>query len=206
MINRDRHGHSPDVVFARALPSLHQAAATSADRAVTHAQRLTSMFAAHADVIWRALRRLGVPPANIDDATQEVFVVAQRKLASIEDGKERAFLLGTAVRVAADARRALGRRRAHVTDDAMPELADPTPAADELIDRKRARALLDDIIAEMPDDGRAVFVLYELENLTMTEIATALALAPGTVASRLRRAREHFEAAIARAHPRRDHG
>lgn len=204
MINREGLGHSPGVVLARALPLLHQATAADADRAVTNGERLTAMFTAHADVVWRALRRLGVPSAGIDDATQEVFVVAQRRLAAIEAGKERAFLLGTAVRVAADARRGLGRRRAHVTDDAAPDAADPAPTADELIDRKRARALLDDIIAELPDDARAVFVLYELENLTMAEIATALALPPGTVASRLRRARECFEAAIART-ARRDH-
>jgi RNA polymerase sigma-70 factor (ECF subfamily) len=40
---------------------------------------------------------------------------------------------------------------------------------------------------------RAVFVLYELEDFTMAEIARTLELPPGTVASRLRRARETFE-------------
>ncbi len=204
MIKRASVGHSPGVVLARALsPSTPAPAAT--DRTVTADTRLTAMFTAHADVVWRSLRRLGVPAAAIDDATQEVFVVAQRRLATIEAGKERAFLLGTAVRVAADARRHLGRRRAHVTDEAAPDAADQAPTADELIDRKRARARLDEIIGGMADDTRAVFVLYELESLTMAEIATALALPPGTVASRLRRGREHFEAAIAHA-ARRDHG
>ncbi|MFT3771354.1 MAG: sigma factor-like helix-turn-helix DNA-binding protein [Minicystis sp.] len=50
----------------------------------------------------------------------------------------------------------------------------------------------------MPLDLRAVFVLFELEQATMAEIAAMLDLPPGTVASRLRRAREHFQAAARR--------
>src|SRR5438093_6065586 len=68
--------------------------------------RLAAMFEAHFALVWRSLRRLGVHPDAVDDAAQEVFVVASRRLAAIENGKEKAFLLGTALRVAADARRA----------------------------------------------------------------------------------------------------
>jgi RNA polymerase sigma-70 factor (ECF subfamily) len=181
-------------VIVRALPL----AAGDVDRPVTTDERLSAMFQEHADFVWRSVRRLGVPDANVDDAVQEVFVVASRRLGEIDAGKERAFLFGTAVRVAADARRGAGRRRARISEDEAPDAADPTPAADELVDRKRARALLDEIIASMPDDARPVFVLYELEGMTMAEIAGVLAIPAGTVASRLRRAREMFEAAIAR--------
>jgi len=163
-------------------------------------QRLTELFHLHFDQVWRLVRRLGVPAASIDDAAQEVFVVASRRLDVIEQGKERAFLYGTAVRVAADARRSRGRQREAPPDatdlDSVPDSAVPSP--DELVDQKRARELLDDIIARLPEDTRPVFVLYELEGLTMAEIATCLDLAPGTVASRLRRAREAFHAHVAR--------
>ncbi|HTJ46804.1 MAG TPA: sigma factor, partial [Kofleriaceae bacterium] len=97
---------------------------------MTDEQRLTAMFNAHFDFIWRSLRRLGVAAAAVDDAAQEVFVVASRKLREIEAGKERAFLFGTAVRVASDARRSARRRGDKVSDDAAPETADPAPAAD----------------------------------------------------------------------------
>ena len=50
----------------------------------------------------------------------------------------------------------------------------------------------------MPLDLRTVFVLFELEELTMAEIAELLGLAPGTVASRLRRARQDYGAAVHR--------
>jgi RNA polymerase sigma-70 factor (ECF subfamily) len=161
-------------------------------------RRLAAMFSAHFDFVWRSVRRLGVPDDAVDDAAQEVFVVASRRLSSIEDGKEKAFLFGTAVRVASDARRARGRRREQA-DEAIEESTDEAEPADQLVDQKRARELLDDIVAGLPDDTRPVFVLFELEQMTMAEIAVCLDLKPGTVASRLRRAREAFEAAIVRA-------
>lgn len=160
--------------------------------------RLTALFQHHFDLVWRTVRRLGVPPEAVDDAAQEVFVIASRRLASIELGKERAFLYGTAVRVAATARRTSSRRLAAQPPDEATDPADTAPAPDELVDRKRARQLLDELVARLPDDTRPVFVLYELEGLTMDEIATCLEVPPGTVASRLRRAREVFQAAVAR--------
>jgi RNA polymerase sigma-70 factor (ECF subfamily) len=167
---------------------------------VSSTDRLTSLFHHHFDLVWRTVRRLGVPPEAIDDAAQEVFVIASRRLASIEHGKERAFLYGTAVRVASTARRTSSRRRQMQPPlaDEAPDPSDTAPPADELVDRKRARELLDQLVARLPDDTRPVFVLYELEGLTMEEIATCLEVPPGTVASRLRRAREAFQAAIAK--------
>jgi RNA polymerase sigma-70 factor (ECF subfamily) len=49
------------------------------------------------------------------------------------------------------------------------------------------------IMDGMDEDSRAVFMLFELEGLTMVEIAKVVDAPQGTVASRLRRAREHFE-------------
>lgn len=163
-------------------------------------QRLSALFQQHYDFVWRSVRRLGVPSDGVDDAAQEVFVVASRRLASIEAGKERAFLFGTALRVASDARRARARRR--LSND-EPDPVDSTPRIDELVDQKRARALLDEIVAALPDDVRPIFLLFELEGMTMAEIAAVLDLPAGTVASRLRRARELFATSVAR-HERRE--
>ena len=163
--------------------------------------RLRALFDRELDFVWRSLRRLGVPSLTIDDATQEVFLVASRRLADIEFGRERSFLFATALRVASDARRALARRGEHV-EDALERVADDTPGPAELADRQRARAVLDGVLATMELDLRAVFVLYELEEMTMADIATTLDLPPGTVASRLRRAREAFQAEVARLHKR----
>lgn len=170
----------------------------SAPTAEPAADRLTALFQLHFDLVWRTVRRLGVPSDGIDDAAQEVFVVASRRLDSIEAGKEKAFLYGTAVRVAAGARRAQERRRRSPVPLEDLDTADTTPPIDDLVDQKRARELLDQLVLRLADDTRPVFVLYELEGLTMEEIAACLGLPLGTVASRLRRGREAFNAAIAR--------
>src|SRR5262249_41604443 len=144
----------------------------------------------------RLVRRLGVPDGAIDDAVQEVFLVAQRRLAEIEVGKEKSFLYGTALRVVSQSRRTRARRREDDPGDI--DHVDHAPTPDELVAHKRAREMLDAIVARLPDDTRDVFVLYELEGLTMAEIAACTGLPAGTVASRLRRGREAFRASVAR--------
>lgn len=155
---------------------------------------LTALFEAHYDFVWRSLRRLGVLEPGVDDAAQEVFVVAARKLDRIERGAERAFLFGTALRVASDARRARARRPEVAEGSEVLDAVWATgPDLDELVEHKRARELLDHVLESMPSEVRAVFALYELEGMTMSEIAACTGAAPGTVASRLRRGRELFE-------------
>jgi RNA polymerase sigma-70 factor, ECF subfamily len=154
--------------------------------------RLRAMVDQHFDFIWRSLRALGVPSWSVDDAAQHVFWVASQKLDAIEQGRERAFLFGTAMGVAANARRSSTRSREVPYEAAIAARADDAPNALELLERKQERELLDRALESMPDDLRAVFVLFVLEGATTPEISELLGLAPGTVASRLRRAREAF--------------
>jgi RNA polymerase sigma-70 factor (ECF subfamily) len=165
-------------------------------------QRLRIQVEAYYDFVWRSLRRLGVASGDVDDTAQLVFVTMARKLGSIRPGAERSFLFQTAMRVAADNRRTHRRRReVPEVDDGGPA-TDRAPTGEELLDLRRARVHLDKILDAMPDDLRAVFVLFEIDQLTMAEIAQLLDLAPGTVASRLRRARVEFrdKADLKRAH------
>jgi RNA polymerase sigma-70 factor (ECF subfamily) len=174
-------------------------AATAASTASGAQERLASMFEANYRFIWRSLRRLGVAPAQVDDAAQEVFVVATRRIADIEVGRERAFLFASALRIAKDVHRSATRRREHGDDEAVGGAIDPAPLTDELAERMRAREKLDRALDRLPIDLRAVFVLFEIEELTLTEIAEVLAVPRGTVASRLRRAREAFTEATREA-------
>ncbi len=159
--------------------------------------RLDTMVRAHFAGLWRFLRRLGLRDDDVDDALQEVIVIAATRLHDIRTESEQSFLFGTAYRVASSARRRRASRR-EVADDALGDVTDPAPGPDEASEQARARAMLDRVLAGMPLELRAVFVLYEIEERTMAEIAALLALAPGTVASRLRRARADFEARVDR--------
>jgi RNA polymerase sigma-70 factor (ECF subfamily) len=151
------------------------------------------------------MRRLGIAESDTDDAVQEVVLVLARKLDQVELGRERSFVLSTAVRVASTFRRTVRNRR-EVDDAELAALHSSALDPEQLAEKQRLRALLDRVLNELPLELRAVFVLYELEELTMAEIASTLGLPPGTVASRLRRSRELFEglaskALAAEAHP-----
>lgn len=185
------------VVQANALPAVDPVLRKPAAHTVPC---LETLFARYFDFLWRQARRLGLDDAEADDAAQSVFIVASRKLASIEPGKERSFLFGTLVRVVADVRKRAARRPASLED--LGEFSSDGDAPDVALDRERARRLLDIAIEALPWELRTVFVLFELEELTMVEIAEMLDLPPGTVASRLRRAREVFFETMERARAR----
>jgi RNA polymerase sigma-70 factor (ECF subfamily) len=170
---------------------------TSAQDAVAADARLRSILEEQYDFVWRTLRRLGLDSGEADDGAQQAFLVASRRLAEIRVGGERAYLFGIAYRVAADARKRSARRHEKPSED-VGEVIDPAPTADERIDQERARALLDAALARLPMELRLVFTLHELEEMSMSEIAQVLGIPSGTVASRLRRAREEFEAIVAR--------
>jgi RNA polymerase sigma-70 factor (ECF subfamily) len=161
-------------------------------------QRVRHVVDTYFGFIWRSLRRLGVPEANVDDAAQQVFVVAANKLAGVSPMGERGFLFAIALRVAADERRARRRRPEVAVGETAPFAFDPTPPADELVEQRQARAMIDSMLEAMPLELRTVFVLFEMEDLTTMEIADLLELPMGTVASRLRRAREAFQEEIRR--------
>ena len=185
-----------------ALPGLANQGSAEARHEVRSGERVHALLRLHYAEVWRVLRRLGLPVGTIEDAAQHVFLIATAKLADIELGKERAFLVGTAVRVAANQRRSAAVRY-ECADDEIASRASDIPGADELLDEKRLRSLLDDVLDTLAPDLRAVLVLFELEELSLGEIAEMVHIPRGTAASRLRRAREAFEAAARRVRARR---
>jgi RNA polymerase sigma-70 factor (ECF subfamily) len=154
----------------------------------------------HVDFVWRNLRRLGVPEAEAEDRTQEVFVVAYRRLREFEERGHgpRAWLFQIVLRVASGARR---HRRRH------PEIPDgglvtargviPPPQA-EAVELRQKLAQLDAALATIDLGRRAVLVLHEIEEMTAPEIAQVLGIPLNTVYSRLRVARGELEQALAR--------
>jgi RNA polymerase sigma-70 factor (ECF subfamily) len=182
---------------ATTLSSILLSTTRQPDMARVDDARVRRIVREYHDFVWRSLRRMGVPDGATEDATQQVFLVITHKLDAVTRESERSFLFGTVVRVAADARRTQTRRR-EVHGEALEERVDESPNAEAILDEKRARAILDDILESMSEELRAVFVLFEIEELTAAEVAELLAIPVGTVSSRLRRAREHFHAAANR--------
>ncbi len=157
---------------------------------------LEPLFVRHYASVWRLLRRFGVPAAALDDAAQEVFWVAARRLADIRPGSETAFLYGVALRIASN----LLRRDRHEAagELELSSLADTGPSPEEAVAERQRRALLDAALARLPLELRTVFVLFELEGLEVRQIAELEGIPVGTASSRLRRAREEFSAVARR--------
>jgi RNA polymerase sigma-70 factor (ECF subfamily) len=184
------------------LPSLAVADSPESAQEAQDSARLEKLVRAELPYVWRLCRRLGLPAGDADDAIQQVFLTASRRLRDVREGSERAFLYGVAVNVAAKWRQSHLRRR----EDLKPSfdlVGGASPSAEELLDHQSELRLLDALLDSMPDDLRVVFVLHEIEQQTTPKIAEALGIAVGTVASRLRRAREDFAQRIARSRARR---
>jgi len=144
----------------------------------------------------------------VDDALQEVFVVAARRIDDVVGGRERSFLFGIAVRVASTRRRT-ARRRPEDGETGLADQPADDPGPEELSELRQARPVLQEILDAMNVECRSVFILAELEELSTREIAETLGIPQGTASSRLRSARETFHAAIRRlaaqnAFPRRN--
>jgi len=160
-------------------------------------ERFRALVEENSEFVWRSMRRLGVRLADVDDAVQEAFVVAARRIDDIVSGRERAFLFGIAARVSSTRRRT-SRRRPEDGETGLAEKSSDDPSPEELSELRQARPLLQEILDSMSDECRSVFILAELEELPTREIAELLEIPQGTASSRLRSARETFHAAVRR--------
>ena len=157
------------------------------------------VYEEHVAFVWRNLRRLGVRDGEVDDCTQEVFVVAHRRFHEFQDRGHgpRAWLFQIALRVASEARR---HRRRHPEDpdggDASARAA-VAPNQTESIARREALSRLDAALATIDEGRRAVLIMHEIEEMTAPEIAQVLGIPLNTVYSRLRVGRGELEEALA---------
>ena len=159
---------------------------------------------------WRSARSLGVADAALDDVVQEIFVVVHRSLRSFEGRSTlRTWLSGIVLNVVRHHRRGLARKnpRVGLHDDAGDPDEQASPARDpyERAVYSEGTRLVQRLLAALDDEKREVLVLAELEELSVPEIAEALGINLNTAYSRLRLAREQFEAG-ARRERAREHG
>jgi RNA polymerase sigma-70 factor (ECF subfamily) len=182
--------------------------ATSHVEGVPEVLDVESIHESHADFVWCSLQRLGVRPADLEDALQEVFVVVYRKLASF-DGSSRlsTWLFGISMRVASAYRRKAYRRRERTALD-LEGLAGASSGDDpeEALVEREAQARLASVLDELEPARRAIFVMFEIESISCPAIAEQLGLPLGTVSSRLAAARVDFSKAVLRLRRREEGG
>ncbi|MCA9677978.1 MAG: sigma-70 family RNA polymerase sigma factor [Kofleriaceae bacterium] len=160
---------------------------------------LEQIYDHHAATVWRTLRALGVDAGRLDDAMQDVFLVVHRRLAEFEQRSSiTTWLYGIARRVAADHRRRRTAERRLAGDAPLDREISPGESPLDAAQRREAAALLLELLDELDDDKREVFALMEIEQLAAPVVAELLGIPLNTVYSRLRLARQRFEAAVAR--------
>lgn len=158
------------------------------------------VFAESSPLVWRTLARLGVARADLPDVCQEVFITVHRRLGDY-DGRAsvRAWIYGICLRQASDYRKRAHRR--------YEELGEPPANAAEPAEQQRqlelarTRTQLQRVLLELDDDKRDVFLLYELEELTMKEVAEIVDCSLKTAYSRLYAARRAVAAAFGAVSP-----
>lgn len=161
----------------------------------------------HATFVWRSLQRLGVRGAELDDAHQEVFIVVHRKLGTFDDASAKltSWLFGICMRVASAARRKAHRRH-EVLTCVMPEQGSGVDTGPEgRLQQRQAAELVDRVLDTLDLEKRAIFVMFEMDQLSCQEIADIVDVPLGTVHSRLHAARSEFQEGIRRNTLREQH-
>jgi RNA polymerase sigma-70 factor, ECF subfamily len=154
---------------------------------------IEALFSDYVGFVWRSLRQLGVAEADLEDQTQEVFIVVHRQLAQYDVQHPRAWLYGIARRCASGYRRR-SHRRHECPVDTLPESSDTTdPSARAELD------LLSRVLASLDEQQQEVFVLYEFEEMSMREVAEALQCPLQTAYTRLHAARRELARALEEA-------
>lgn len=182
------------------LPRYPQAMGVSAGTASTSERttdRFRSVFEAHAGYVAASLGRLGIAPSDRDDLVVEVFVRVHREITRYDESRPiRPWLFAFAARVASEHRR-LARHRREVLGSG-PDIASTTDAPDRRLETEAARRIVECALDALDDDKRAVFVLHDLDETPVPEIARVLSIPEGTAYSRLRAARAEFTSAVRR--------
>lgn len=192
------------------LPSsTMQAPATAGTHADTHtASReipavlpsFRSIYDEYFDFVWTSTRRLGVPADAVDDVVQEIFVVVNARLNTIEQPASlRSWIYGVVRRTVSTHHRGRRVRGANESHDPWEDGASPMqPSPLDLTVLNDEIRLLWRLLGELGPLKREVFVLAELEEMTMPEIAEAIGVPLNTAYSRLRVARQEFNDGLAR--------
>jgi len=149
------------------------------------------LYREHHAFVWRNARRLGCAEEWVDDAVQEVFLVAARRLHELgPESNLRGWLFAIVFRVVQRLQRDRARYRARVQRFGVAQSGAQHPSHE---DSTQAARLLRHLLAQLDDAKRVVIILVELEGMTSAEVAATLSIPQGTVDTRLRAARRRLQ-------------
>jgi RNA polymerase sigma-70 factor, ECF subfamily len=140
----------------------------------------------------RWVRALGANDADVEDLTQEVFIIVRRKLPSFDGRNLPGFLYRVAQRTVRDYRRSAWMRNLFGKRSLLPELTSREPDVLQQMHERERRQVLESILARMSEKRRTTFVLFEIEGYSGEEIAQIQSLPLKTVWTRLHHARKDF--------------
>jgi len=147
-----------------------------------------AVYAENVRYVWRVLTHLGIPPSDLEDVCHDVFLVVQRRAPDFGwRSSVRTWIYGIALRTASDYRKRAFRRYERTVEQ-VPEAPSAEDQHDEL-ERTALRARLGALLGQLSEGQREVFVLYEVEELPMREVAEVVGCPLQTAYSRLHAAR-----------------
>jgi len=164
-----------------------------------------AVFAAEFSYVCRALRRLGVREADLEDQAQEVFVQVHGKLASYDAARPiRPWLFAFAYRTAGNYLRSAWYRRERASDLAtMPDAVAPAhcETPESALSQRQLQEQVLAALAGVPLDRRSALIMHDIDGFSAPEISQALEVPVNTVYSRVRVGRDEFRAALKRMAP-----
>lgn len=153
---------------------------------------LEQIYREHYTFVWRVVRRLGAP--FVDDAVQEVFVVMHRRRHQLDTSSGvRPLLYGIARKVAA--RQRDEHRR---TPPPLTLVREASVDPEERVARAEAAQVIRAALDDMDEDKRMVFLLAEVEGMSIPEVARCQGINLNTAYARLRAARQRIQRAVQR--------
>jgi RNA polymerase sigma-70 factor (ECF subfamily) len=180
-------------------PPLGGAAELRPTRAVLPS--FAEVYKQYFDFVWSSARHLGVGNAAIDDVVQEAFIVIHERLHTLQQPESlRSWIYGVVRRTVSGHRRTNRPEEDAVAryETVAPTLSAPPTTPLDAVEQNAQLELLSSLLAELDEAKREVFILAELEELSVPEIAEALEIPLNTAYSRLRAARQAFEAGLSR--------
>jgi RNA polymerase sigma-70 factor, ECF subfamily len=197
-------------ILERSVPPLAAPRDAQRPRALlesTEAARFEAAILPHLDAAYTLARYLTRDPHDAEDAVQDACLRALRYFDTFRGGDARAWLLAIVRNRCYTLRHRRRDASATVFDEELHSGAVDAEPADAAALRTSARESLEAALRRLPEEFREVIVLRELQGLSYKEISEVAGVPIGTVMSRLSRARERLQHALAHESaeaPRRD--